>query len=153
MYNESYKTRWSNPSVYKGLTLCMMGNFSCFCCRLLTFFKINFFNKFFQEHYQSVKQFGSRSGSKLFAKVISRRNQLPLVRKLKSVGNFRTFFVICPYLSLFPCIYNISTVKPVLSGHSKEDQQLVFKTDYCLIQVKSIAECSKSAFCNTFNLH
>ena len=29
------------------LTLCMLGNFSCFCCRLLTFFK-----NFFQEHYQ-----------------------------------------------------------------------------------------------------
>ena len=35
------------------------------------------------------------------------------------------------------------TVKPVLSGHSKEDQKLVFKTDYRLIQVKSIAKCSK----------
>ena len=46
-----------------------------------------------------------------------------------------------------------STVKPVLSGHSKEDQRLVFKTDYRLMQVKSIAECSMSAFCNTFDLH
>ena len=27
------------------LTLCMLGNFSCFCCRLLTFFKMNFFEK------------------------------------------------------------------------------------------------------------
>ena len=52
-----------------------------FCCHLLTFFKINFFKKFFQERFQSVKHFGSRSGptlcrswsgSKLFAKVISR---------------------------------------------------------------------------------
>ena len=31
------------------------------------------------------------------------------------------------------------TVKPVLSGHSK-DQKLVFKTDYGLMQVKSIVE-------------
>ena len=30
--------------------------------RLLIFFKINFFVKLFQERYQSVKQFGSRSG-------------------------------------------------------------------------------------------
>ena len=37
--------------------LCMLGNFSCFCCRLLTFYKINFFKKLFQEHYQNVKQF------------------------------------------------------------------------------------------------
>ena len=28
------------------------------------------------------------------------------------------------------------TVKPVLSRHSKEDQNLVFKTDYFLMQVK-----------------
>ena len=30
-------------------------------CRLLIFFKFNFFEKFFQEYHQSVKQFGSRS--------------------------------------------------------------------------------------------
>ena len=41
------------------LTLCMLGNFSCLSCRLLIFFfKINVFQKFVQEHYQSVKQFG-----------------------------------------------------------------------------------------------
>ena len=28
-----------------------------------------------------------------------------------------------------------------------------FKSDYGLMQVKSIAECSKRAFCNTFDLH
>ena len=27
------------------LTLCMLGNFSCFCCRLLTFFKKITFSK------------------------------------------------------------------------------------------------------------
>ena len=37
----------------------MLGNFSSFYCRQLTFIKINFYNKFFQEQYQSVKQFGS----------------------------------------------------------------------------------------------
>ena len=46
-----------------------------------------------------------------------------------------------------------STVKPILSSHSKEDQKLFFKTDYRLMQVKSIAECSKRAFCSTFDLH
>ena len=45
------------------------------------------------------------------------------------------------------------TVKPVLSGTQKEDQQLLFKTDYPLMQFKSIAECSLGAFCNTFDLH
>ena len=60
-----------NASQPTSLTICKVSNFSCFNCRLLTFFKINFFKKFFQEHYQSVKQFcQSWYGSKLFAKVI-----------------------------------------------------------------------------------
>ena len=59
------------------------GKFFMDFCRLLIFFKIDFFKKFFQEYHQSVKQFGSRSGptfcpawsgSKLFVKVISRRH-------------------------------------------------------------------------------
>ena len=34
----------------------------------------------------------------------------------------------------------------------KEDQKLVFKPDFCLMQVKSVAECSKehSAILSTF---
>ena len=36
-----------------------------------------------------------------------------------------------------------STVKPVLSGHSKKDKTKVLKTDHRLMQVKSIVECSK----------
>ena len=64
---------------------CLLYNFACFF--FLTsdkfFFKITIFTKFFQEYYQSVKQFGSRSGptfcrgwsgSKLFAKVVCRRH-------------------------------------------------------------------------------
>ena len=45
------------------------------------------------------------------------------------------------------------SVKPVLSSHSKRRPKIVFKTNYRLMQVKSIAECSKRAFCNTFDLH
>ena len=54
------------------------------------FFKINFFKKLFQKHYQNVKRFGSRSGptfcrawsrSKLFAKIMSRRQNSLLVGK------------------------------------------------------------------------
>ena len=37
-------------------------------------------------------------------------------------------------------------------GTQKEDQKLVFKTDYHLMPVRSIAECSKRAFCNTFDV-
>ena len=67
-----------------------MGNFSCFCCRLLTFSKLTYSKKFFQEHYQSVYQFEARSrltfcrscsGSKLFAEVNSRQQKSPFARK------------------------------------------------------------------------
>ena len=43
-----------------------------------------------------------------------------------------------------------NTVKPVLSSHLKEDKKLGFKTDYCLMQVKSIAECSKGSILQYF---
>ena len=42
------------------------------------------------------------------------------------------------------------TVKPVLSGHSKRRLKLVFKTDYRLMPVKSIAECSKGSILQYF---
>ena len=48
---------------------------------------------------------------------------------------------------------HISTMKPFLSGHSKIDKTKILKTSGSLVQVKSIAECSGGAFCNTFDLH
>ena len=57
---------------------------------MLLLLSADFFLKFFQEHYQCIKQFGSRSRpkfswsrsrSKLFAKVIRRRQKSPLARK------------------------------------------------------------------------
>ena len=63
------------------LTFWMLVNFSCFCCRLLTFFKIIFFQKILSETQSEVEWFGFRSGlmfclswsgSKLFEKVISK---------------------------------------------------------------------------------
>ena len=42
------------------------------------------------------------------------------------------------------------TVKPVLSGHSKRRPKLVFKTNYRLMQVKSIADCSKGSILQYF---
>ena len=44
-------------------TLCMLGNFSCFCCRLLIFSKWFFFSKnSFQNTTRVLNSFGSRSG-------------------------------------------------------------------------------------------
>ena len=45
---------------------------------------------------------------------------------------------------------NNITVKPVLRGLSKRRPKLVFKIDYCLMQVKSIAECSKGSILQYF---
>ena len=42
------------------------------------------------------------------------------------------------------------TVKPVLSGHWKRRQKLVFKIGYRLMKVKSIAECSKGSILQYF---
>ena len=46
-----------------------------------------------------------------------------------------------------------TTVKPVLSGHSKIDKTKVLIAIGSLMKVESIAECSKRAFCNTYDLH
>ena len=44
-----------------------------------------------------------------------------------------------------------TTVKPVLSGHSKEDQKwFSMLSDYPLMHVKSIAECSKGSILQYF---
>ena len=48
-------------------------------------------------------------------------------------------FIIVPY-----------TVKPVYNGHSQKDQKMVFKTNYRLMQVKNIAECSKGRILQYF---
>ena len=70
------------------------------------FFKSNLFKNSFQEHYHSVKLFGSWSGptlcrtwseSKLFAKVISRRHMSPLARK----------YLILVYLCIFHLSANV----------------------------------------------
>ena len=51
------------------------------------------------------------------------------------------------------CVLITSTVKPVLSGHSKIGKTKVLKTNGSLMKVEIIAECSLGAFCNTFDLH
>ena len=48
--------------------------------------------------------------------------------------------------------YLDNTVKPVLKWPLKNRQIKVLKTDGSLVQVESIAECSR-AVCNSFDLH
>ena len=42
------------------------------------------------------------------------------------------------------------TVKHVQNGHSQKDQNMVFNTNYRLMQVKRIAECSKGSILQYF---
>ena len=59
------------------------------------------------------------------------------------LGQVRCLIVSIPVICLLSySSFQKCTVKPVLSGHSQKHQKWVFKTNYCLMQVKSIAECS-----------
>ena len=59
---------------------------------LLIFFKITFFEKLFLEYNQSVKQFGYRSGCKLLANDISRRQLSGAILDV-SLGSFIFIFM------------------------------------------------------------
>ena len=72
-----------------------------------------------------------------------------MIKKKRSRSNFYTYEI---RYYIFMYIKN-ERVKPVLSGHSKIDKTKVLKTNGSLMKVKSIAECSLGAFCNTFGLH
>ena len=74
----------------ENLILCMLGNFSCFCCRLLTFFKISFSKNSFRNTIRVSKgsdpnqdrhSFGPDLGPKLFSLVISKQQKSLLARK------------------------------------------------------------------------
>ena len=64
-----------------------------------------------------------------------------------NVSNFR---ILSTAVYVFHTLssWNENTVKHVYNSHSQKDWKLVFKTNYRLIQVKSIAECS--AILSTF---
>ena len=47
-------------SPFHDLTLCLLGNFSCFSSS--NFFQNQLFRKILQEYHERVKHFGSRSG-------------------------------------------------------------------------------------------
>ena len=56
----------------------------------------------------------------------------------------------CIYWGVTAYNFEKRTVKPVLSGHSNRTPKLVFNTNYRLMQVKSIAECSKGSILQYF---
>ena len=69
-----------------------------------------------------------------------------------STGAFAQVFIISPlsFAWMDSEIAVLGTVKPVLSGHPKRKQKLVFKIDYRLMQVKFIAECSNGSILQYF---
>ena len=77
------KVKTENPLILIDEVGVQLGKFSILFCRLLIFFKINFFLKFLSGIPPECQTVGSRSGpsfywvcsgSKLFAKLISRRH-------------------------------------------------------------------------------
>ena len=71
------------------VSICMLDNFACFFV-LCGFLKLTFTKENFQKYHLSTKQVGFKSGyalylpqsgSKLFAKAVSRRQKWPLVGK------------------------------------------------------------------------
>ena len=59
---EEWKPKSITITAWHCIPLCLLGNFASFFIVCWYFFKINFWEKFFQEYHQSVKKFGSRSG-------------------------------------------------------------------------------------------
>ena len=102
----------SNQNICCGYsTLCMLGNFTCFCCHLLTFFinnfllkfftelKNNFLKKFLRENNHSVKQFliqiqirTNRMSVLIWVQTVCKGTELPQARKELDEVSARLFF-------------------------------------------------------------
>ena len=72
-----------------------------------------------------------------------------------SVGRTIIFLTSQTRYPFFLIVYSKTCLKRPLSKRQKIVCFIfkIIKTDYRIMQVKSIAECSKGAFCNTFDLH
>ena len=98
------------------LSICMLGNCSCFYFRLLTFFKIKFFlKKNTQDHHRRIKQIGSRSrqtfcwsssGSKPFAKGYWQTTKLSTGMQRVITGKYFSVQYIVSYRDIHVYIYH-----------------------------------------------
>ena len=115
-----------------------------FCC-LLIFFKINFFEGFFQEYHQSVQQIGSRSGLTFCQACQSVCKHYEQKTQLGNELNDKFYIYLKNVVLRLSKNSSLSliwyTVKSVLSGHSKMDKTKVLKTIDSLMKAESIAEC------------
>ena len=66
---------------------------------MLKLLSVDFFfqNKFFQENYLSLKQFGYRYGANLFAKIIGRKQNL-LFAEVTDFGGIKVIFIEVPQI-------------------------------------------------------
>ena len=98
------------------------------------------------------------------------KSQVPQVSAVLIRPTLKIFFV-SSYLTLFLWVrqsefffltfqigYSLNLIvhsKTCLKRPLRKKTKIVcfFKTDYRIMQVKSIAECSQGAFCNTLDLH
>ena len=123
------------------LSICMLGNCSCFYFRLLTFYKSKFLKLTTQDHHQSVLQFGSRSrptfcwsisGFKLFAKGYWQTTKLSTSMQRVITGKYFSVQYIVSYrdihayvyhkysyaLNTFNMLYPLNKAKVILKGSS-----------------------------------
>ena len=97
------------------LSICMLGNCSCFYFRLLTSSKLSFLKITTQDHHQSVKQFGSRSrltfcwsssGFKLFADCYWQTTKLSTGMHRVLTGKYFSVQYIVSYCDIHAYVYH-----------------------------------------------
>ena len=97
------------------LSICMLGNCSCFYFRPQTFFKIKCLKTNYQDHHQSVKQFGSRSrptffrsssGFKLFAKGYWQTTELSTGMQRVITGKYLSAQYFVSYRDIHAYVYH-----------------------------------------------
>ena len=114
----------------------------------------NFFNNFYQVHYQSAKQLGSRSGQKehwvlsvlIFAQTVCKGCSYLKQGKSKYLPFINEVFTLTllSEQAVRASGEGTHTVKPVLSSLSKIDKTKLLKIKFngSLMKFESIAECS-----------
>ena len=108
------------------------------CSSLLNFFSISIFPKNSSRNAIRVSNSLDPNQAQHFVHIRVQTVCKPY-QQTTLVGNELTLFFL-----------DTGTVKPVLSSHSKRRSKIIFKTNYRLMQVIYIAECSKGSILQYF---
>ena len=75
---------------------------------------------------------------------------MPFPKSAKNLSMIWDCGICSAYTRFFQWLKTGNTVKPVWNSHSRKYQNLAFKNNFRLMQVKSIAECSKGSILQYF---